>query len=58
MKSEKRIIPYWEKGVEWKEGSFYIKRLESKFPTGASEVPRAVLPRYTFLFILAGEVLT
>ncbi len=58
MKSEKRIIPYWEKGVEWKEGSFYIKRLESKFPTGASEVPRAVLPRYTFLFMLEGEVLT
>ena len=58
MKSEKRIIPYWEKGVECKEGSFYIKRLESKFPTGASEVPRAVLPRYTFLFMLEGEVLT
>ena len=58
MKSEKRIIPYWEKGVEWKEGSFYIKRLESKFPTGASEVPRAVLPRFTFLFMLEGEVLT
>jgi AraC-like DNA-binding protein len=57
MKSEKRIIPYWEKGVEWKEGSFYIKRLESKSPAGASEVPRATLPRYTFLFMLEGEVL-
>ena len=57
MKSEKRIIPYWEKGVEWKEGSFYIKKLESKAPVGASEVPRAALPRHSFLFMLEGELL-
>ena len=57
MKSEKRIIPYWEKGVMWKEDSFYIRKLESKAPTGASEVPRATLPRYSFLFMLEGELL-
>lgn len=57
MKSEKRIIPYWEKGVEWKEGSFYIKKLEPKIPVGAPEVPRASLPRYSFLFMLEGELL-
>ena len=57
MKSEKRVIPYWEKGAEWKEGSFYIKRLESKLPVEATEVPRTTLPRFTFLFMLEGEVL-
>ena len=57
MKSEKRVIPYWEKGAEWKEGSFYIKRLESKLPIEATEIPRTLLPRYTFLFMLEGEVL-
>jgi AraC-like DNA-binding protein len=57
MKSEKKTIPYWEKGVEWKEGSFYIRKLESKSSMGASEVPRAALPRYSFLFMLEGELL-
>ncbi|MBR3386968.1 MAG: helix-turn-helix domain-containing protein [Bacteroidales bacterium] len=57
MKSEKRVIPYWEKGAEWKEGSFYIKRLESKLPIEATEIPRTTLPRFTFLFMLEGEVL-
>ena len=57
MKSEKRVLPYWEKGAEWKEGSFYIKRLESKLPVEATEVPRTTLPRFTFLFMLEGEVL-
>lgn len=57
MKSEKRVIPYWEKGVELKEGSFYIKRLESKLPIEATEIPRTILPRFTFLFMLEGEVL-
>jgi len=57
MKSEKRTIPYWEKGVVWKEDSFYIRKIESKLPAGASEVPRAALPRYSFLFMLEGEVL-
>ena len=57
MKSEKRIIPYWEKGAEWREGSFYIKKLEPKVPVGAPEIPRAVLPRYSFLFMLEGELL-
>ena len=57
MKSEKKTIPYWEKGVEWKEGSFYIRKLESKLSMEASEVPRAALPRYSFLFMLEGELL-
>ena len=57
MKSEKRTIPYWEKGVVWKEDSFYIRKIESKLPAGASEVPRAALPRYSFLFMLEGEML-
>ena len=57
MKSEKRTIPYWEKGVVWKEDSFYIRKIVSKLPAGASEVPRAALPRYSFLFMLEGEML-
>ena len=57
MKSEKRTIPYWEKGVVWKEDSFYIRKIESKLPADASEVPRAALPRYSFLFMLEGEML-
>ena len=58
MKSEKRIIPFWEKGVVWKEGCFFVKRLESKFSVDMSEIPRVSLPRHTFIFMLEGEVLT
>jgi len=53
----KRVIPYWEKGAEWASESFFIKRLESKAPIEATEIPRAVLPRSSFLFMLEGEVL-
>lgn len=53
----KRVIPYWEKGAEWANESFFIKRLESKTPVEATEVPRTMLPRNAFLFMLEGEVL-
>ena len=53
----KRVIPYWEKGAEWANESFFIKRLESKAPIETTEIPRAVLPRMAFLFMLEGEVL-
>ena len=53
----KRVIPYWEKGTDWERIPFFIKLLESKLPVEATEVPRTVLPRFTFLFMLEGEVL-
>ena len=53
----KRVVPYWERGDEWKDASFFIKRVESKHPVASTEIPRAILPRFAFLFILEGEVL-
>ena len=58
MKSEKRIIPFWEKGVEWKEDTFFLKKLETKAVVEATEIPQVILPRHTFIFMLEGEVLT
>ena len=57
MKSEKRIIPFWEKGVEWKEDAFSLKKLETKAVVEAAEIPQVTLPRYTFIFMLEGEIL-
>lgn len=53
----KRAIPFWKKGDEWSQGSFYIKRVESKLPVEATEIPLTSLPRFSFLFILEGEML-
>ena len=53
----KRVIPYWEKGADWTSGPFLIKRLESRMPVEATEIPRTSLPEYAFLFMLEGEVL-
>lgn len=53
----KRVIPYWEKGVDWSQESFFIHRLFSKTPIQATEIPKASLPIYAFLFLLEGEVL-
>ena len=53
----KRVVPYWEKGAGWFQKSFFIKTLESRLPVEATEIPRTVLPRYAFLFIMEGEVL-
>ena len=53
----KRVIPYWEKGADWSRESFYIERVGANLPVEATEIPRTALPRYSFLFILEGEVL-
>lgn len=53
----KRVIPYWEKGGDWSRQSFYIKHVETKLPVEATEIPRTVLPCFTFLFLLEGEML-
>ena len=53
----KRVVPYWEKGTDWTREPFFIKRLESKTPVEATEIPRTTLPEYAFLFMLEGEVL-
>ena len=53
----KRIIPYWERESDWLKGPFFIKRVESGTPVGSTEIPRANLPEYSFLFMLEGEVL-
>lgn len=53
----KRIIPYWEKGADWFQKSFFIEHVESKLPVEATEIPTTILPRYSFLFILEGEML-
>lgn len=53
----KRVIPYWEKGADWSQESFFIIRLMSKAPIQATEIPKATLPMYAFLFLLEGEVL-
>ena len=53
----RRVIPYWEKGAEWAQMPFFIKRFETKLPVEATEIPLTTLPRFTFLFILEGEIL-
>jgi AraC-like DNA-binding protein len=53
----KRVIPYWEKGGEWSQQPFFIKRVETKLPVEATEIPPTVLQMFTFLFILEGEIL-
>ena len=54
----KRVVPYWEKAGEWSQRAFYIERVgPSALPVEATEIPRTTLPRYTFLFILEGEML-
>lgn len=53
----KRVIPYWEKGADWSRESFSIRRLQSHAPIEATEIPQAVLPMYSFLYLLGGEVL-
>ena len=53
----RRVIPYWEKGGDWSQMPFFIKRFETSLPVEATEIPLTTLPRYTFLFILEGEIL-
>ena len=53
----KRVIPYWEKEGEWFQQGVFIKRVETKLPIEATEIPSTVLPRFAFLFLLEGEML-
>ena len=53
----KRVIPYWHKEGEWSQQGIYIKRVETKLPVEATEIPQTVLPLFTFLFLLEGEIL-
>ena len=53
----KRVIPYWERGGDWSQKGLFIKRVESKLPVEATEIPRTTLPCYAFLFLLEGEML-
>ena len=53
----KRVIPYWEKGGDWSRQGFFIKRVESRLPVEATEIPRTTLPFFAFLFLLEGEIL-
>ena len=53
----KRVIPYWQKEGEWSRQGIFIKRVETKLPVEATEIPRTVLPRFSFLFLLEGEIL-
>ena len=53
----KRVIPYWEKGGEWSQNGFFVKRVESKLPIEATEIPSSTLPYFAFLFLLEGEML-
>ena len=53
----KRVIPYWQKEGEWSQQGVFIKRVETKLPIEATEIPRTVLPRFAFLFLLEGEML-
>lgn len=53
----KRVIPYWERGGDWSQHGFFIKRVESKLPVEATEIPRTTLPCFAFLFLLEGEML-
>ena len=40
----KRAIPYWEKGSDWSQHGFFVKRVGSKLPVEATEIPRSTLP--------------
>ena len=53
----KRVIPYWEKGSDWSQHGLFVKRVESKLPVEATEIPRTTLPYFAFLFLLEGEML-
>ena len=53
----KRVIPYWEKAGVWTQESFFIERISSTLPIEATVIPVTTLPRYTFLFLLEGEML-
>lgn len=53
----KRVIPYWERGGDWSQHGFFVKRVESKLPVEATEIPCTRLPCYAFLFLLEGEML-
>ena len=53
----KRVIPYWEKGGDWSQQGFFIKRVETKLPVEATEIPRTILPRFAFLYLMEGEML-
>ena len=53
----KRVVPYWQKEGEWSQQGVFIKRVETKLPIEATEIPRTVLPRFAFLFLLEGEML-
>ena len=53
----KRVIPYWEKPGEWSQQAFFLHRVESSLPLEATVIPRTTLPRYSFLFIMDGELL-
>ena len=53
----KRVIPYWERGDDWSLRVPFIKRVESKLPIEATEIPQTTLPCFSFLFLLEGEIL-
>ena len=53
----KRVIPYWERGGDWSQKGLFVKRVESKLPVEATEIPCTTLPCYAFLFLLEGEIL-
>ena len=53
----KRVIPYWERGEDWSLRVPFIKRVESKLPIEATEIPQTSLPCFSFLFLLEGEIL-
>ena len=53
----KRVVPYWQKEGEWSQQDVFIKRVETKLPIEATEIPSTVLPRFAFLFLLEGEML-
>ena len=53
----KRLIPNWQKEGEWSQLGIFIKRVETRLPIEATEIPPTVLPRFAFLFLLEGEML-
>lgn len=53
----KKVTPYWEAAADLIKEPFFIKRLETRGPLKATEIPRTVLPVHSFLFLLEGEVL-
>lgn len=53
----KRVIPYWEAGTVWIDEPFFVKRMESRAPLKATEIPPTQLPVPAFMFLLEGEVL-